>query len=173
MNYQQIDQEIKATNDELDELNARIEAINKAREELIRLRNNAVVTPEDAQPGDKLVDGCVVIERYPKTIFYNERLLVAAPEETEVVCQWTPEFQPVFDKLKDHGFNPSDWFIPSFEQLNLAYKNGKQRFTKWWYWSSTEVSYSNAYGVDLLDGFQLALSKASTNCVRAFRFIDL
>jgi hypothetical protein len=173
MNYQQIDQVIKTTNDELDELNARIVALSKTRDELIRLRNNAVVTPEEAQPGDKLEDGCIVIERYPKTIFYNERLLIAAPQETEVLCEWTPEFKPVFDKLKEHGLNPSDWFIPSVEQLQLAYKNASSPFPGWWYWSSDEASSTNACYVYFNNGTRIAGSKAVTSCVRAFRLVEL
>ena len=85
---------------------------NQAELESLReLLKTTFPTLDEAQPGDKLADGCIVIERYPKTIFYNERLLIAAPAETEVQCEWTPEFQPVFDKLKVHGFDQSDWFL--------------------------------------------------------------
>jgi hypothetical protein len=170
MNYHQIIQE---TNEELDELNARVEALIKVRDELIRLRNNSVVTHDEAQPGDKLEDGCVVIERRPKSILYNERLLIAAPKETEVQCEWTPEFKPVFDKLKEHGFNPSDWFIPSVEQLQMAYKNAKQQFPGWWHWSSAEASSIDACLVYFINGGQCSGSKTVASWVRAFRFIEL
>jgi hypothetical protein len=130
-------------------------------------------TLEEAQPGDKLADSCIVIERYPKTIFYNERLLIAAPEKTEVECQWTPEFKPVFDSLKENGFNPSDWFIPSVEQLKLAYKNAKQHLLSASYWSSTEASSISAWGMCFFDCSQYTDSKAFEYLVRAFRFIEL
>jgi hypothetical protein len=130
-------------------------------------------TLEEAQPGDKLEDGCVVIYHRPKSILYNERLLVAAPEKTEVECQWTPEFKPVFDKLKSHGFDPSDWFIPSVDQLRLAYINAKQQFSSAFYWSSTEASSTLACLVRFDYGSQTTTSKTSTHCVRAFRFVEL
>jgi hypothetical protein len=131
-------------------------------------------TLENAKPGDKLADGCIVINRQPKSIFHNERLLIAAPKKTEFWGEWTPEFQPVFDRLKEHGFNPSDWFIPSVEQLQLAYKNAKQHFVSTSvYWSSTEVSYINAGVVYFGNGNQSVASKVIAYCVRAFRFIEL
>jgi hypothetical protein len=150
--------------------------LKKAKAEVNKLERLLKVTyptPEQAQPGDKLVDGSVVIERYPKTIFYNERLLVAAPKETEETCRWTPEFQPVFEKLKEKEFNPSVWFIPSVEQLKLAYKNAKQHFPTWWHWSSTEVSSTNACCVNFNIGGHYAVNKTNAECVRAFRFIEL
>jgi hypothetical protein len=155
------------------ELKDRLKKAKAEVDKLERLLKVTYPTPEQAQPGDKLVDGSVVIERYPKTIFYNERLLVAAPMETEEFCRWIPEFQPVFDKLKEKGFNPSGWFIPSVEQLKLAYKNAKQHFPTWWHWSSTEASSNTACIVTFCDGSQYAVNKTNTICVRAFRFIEL
>jgi hypothetical protein len=130
-------------------------------------------TLENAKLGDKLADGCVVIERYPKTIFYNERLLIAAPKETEVQCEWTPEFKPVFDNLKEHGFNPSDWFIPSVGQLTLAYNNANENFSGPWYWSSEEESSNYAFCVSFGNGNAFIPHKMQSGCVRAFRFIEL
>jgi hypothetical protein len=159
MNYSELQAEIKSTELYLSGLKEKLKT--------------TFPTLEEAQPGDKLEDGCVVIERQPKSIFHNERLLVAAPEKTEVECQWTPEFKPVFDKLKEHGFNPTDWFIPSVEQLKLACKNAKQHFLFPDYWSSTEVSSTTACILTFYDGSQYALSKSNPFCVRAFRFIEL
>jgi hypothetical protein len=124
-------------------------------------------------PGQVLDDGSIVIERQPRTIFYNERLLIAAPIETEIRCEWTPEFKPVFDNLKEHGFNPSDWFIPSVEQLQLAYKNAKPHFPGWWYWSSDEASSTDACLVGFKGGYQYTASKTNTLRVRAFRLVEL
>jgi hypothetical protein len=155
------------------ELKAKISETSRELKRLKKLLKTTFPTPEQAQPGDKLADGCIVIERYPKTIFYNERLLIAAPKETESWCEWTPGFKPVFDRLKEHGFNPSDCFIPSVDQLKLAYKNVKQQFSSTAYWSSTEASSSGACLVNFISGIQGANSKADTHCVRAFRFIEL
>jgi hypothetical protein len=131
-------------------------------------------TLENAKPGDKLADGCIVIDRQPKSIFHNEKLLIAAPKETEVRCEWTPEFQPVFDRLKEHGVNPSDWFIPSVEQLELAYKNAKQHFvSSAVYWPSDDASIDYAHSVYFLNGNNLLSRKTITFSVRAFRFIEL
>jgi hypothetical protein len=153
MNRTQLQQEIEKTQKQL----------NRLQEQL----NNTFPTIEDAKPGDLLEDGCVVIEKY------NGLVLVAAPRETEVRWVWTPEFQPVFDKLMEHHFNPSQWFIPSHKQLKLAHKNAKQYFSSTNYWSSTEASSSNACVVDFNIGRQYSFNKTNTNCVRAFRFVEL
>jgi hypothetical protein len=166
MNYSTLIQKIKDQQEVIKTNQAELESLRE-------LLKTTLPTLEEAQPGDKLEDGCVVIERYPKTIFYNERLLIAAPQETIVRCQWTPEFKPVFDKLKEHGFNSSDWFIPSVEQLQLAYKNAIQQFPNWWYWSSMDASSTNACYVSFNSGIQYTNSKTFTRCVRAFRFVEL
>jgi hypothetical protein len=142
-------------------------------ERLQELLKTTFPTLEEAQPGDKLADGCIVIKRQSKSIFHNERLLIAAPQETEIRCEWTPEFQPVFDNLKEHGFNPSDWFIPSVGQLELAYKNAKQQFSSVSYWSSAEARSTTACRVNFYNGSQYTSSKTHTFFVRAFRFIEL
>ena len=154
------------------EIISRLDEIEK--EKFTLLKRLSELSYSNCQPGDKLADGCIVIDRRPKSIFYNERLLIAAPIETQVDCEWTPEFQPVFDKVKEHGFNPTDWFIPSVEQLKLAYKNAKQHFvSSAVYWSSTEASSISACVVYVGDGNQSVASKVIAYCVRAFRFIEL
>jgi hypothetical protein len=151
------------------------ENLKTAQAEVNRIRKllkTTFPTLEEAQPGDKLEDGCVVIERQPKSILYNERLLIAAPEETEVWCDWTSEFKSVFDRLKEKRFNPSDWFIPSVEQLQLACKKAKRHFSHW-YWSSDETSSTLACSVCWPRDTHYPDSKTHKNCVRAFRFIEL
>lgn len=124
-------------------------------------------------PGKVLDDGCIVIQHQPKTIFCNERLLVAAPEETQVECQWNKEFTTVFYKLKEYGYNPTDWFIPSVEQLKLAYNNANDNFTGFeMYWSSEDINPNVALCVDFLDGLALEVNKKFYCYARAFRFID-
>jgi hypothetical protein len=153
------------------EIISRLDEIEK--EKFTLLKRLSELSYSNCQPGDKLADGCIVIDRRPKSIFYNERLLIAAPIETQVDCEWTPEFQPVFDKVKEHRFNPTDWFIPSVEQLQLAYKNAKPHFPGWWYWSSDEASSTDACLVGFKGGYQCSISKTDTFSVRAFRLVEL
>ena len=109
------------------EMQARLETIHQEGEEIKKALAKSYPTLQDANPGDELEDGCFVIEKY------GNAALIAAPRTTEVECIWTPEFKPVFDRLKEKGFNPSDWFIPSLKQLALAYKNAKQYFSSAYY----------------------------------------
>jgi hypothetical protein len=117
--------------------------------------------------GDVLPDGSVVV--------YKEaaELLIAAPQETEVECSWSEEFSPVFEKLKEKGLNPDDWFIPNVGQLYLAYVYNKKAFASTGYWSSTEASSTLSCGVYFFNGIQGTGSKAGTCCVRAFRRVIL
>src|SRR6056300_1775709 len=105
-----------------------------------QLNNYKEITIETAVPGDVLEDGSIVLKKE------NGLALLVAPESTEVECEWSKEFPEVFQKLKEQGFNPSQWFIPTKEQLNLAYENIKQHFAVAGYWSSTEVSATGACG---------------------------
>jgi hypothetical protein len=167
MNYSTLVQKIKEEEDLIKSTRAKLKGLKN-------LLKTTFPTPEQAQPGDKLADGCIVIERFPKTILHNERLLIAAPKETQICYQWTPEFKPVFDRLKKRSFNPSEWFIPSVEQLQLAYQNAKQQFPGGFlYWSSDEVSPTIACSLSFIFGDQSADRKTNMRCVRAFRFIEL
>jgi hypothetical protein len=82
-----------------------------------QLKSYKEITIETASIGDVLEDGSIVVDKQ------GSIALLAAPATTEVVCQWTKEFSDVFEALKFQGFNPSQWFIPSKEQLQLAYNN--------------------------------------------------
>ena len=117
--------------------------------------------------GDVLPDGSVVV--------YKEaaELLIAAPQETEVECSWSEEFSPVFNKLKEKGFNPDEWFIPNVGQLYLAYVYNQKAFASAYYWSSTEASSTTSCFVGFVTGSQTTDSRASTLCVRAFRRVIL
>ena len=149
MNSQQLQAEIQKTQEQLKKLQEKLES--------------SKVTIENAQPGDIFSDGCVVVERY------KDSILIAAPKETEVRCEWTPDFPDVFTSLKDHGFIPCQWYIPPKEELQLAYKNCRQRFSTTRYWSSTEDTSSFAWGVDFSFGNCFYCNKAYVRCVRAFR----
>lgn len=166
MDYRTLVQKIKEEKDLIKSSQAKLKGLKK-------LLETTFPTLEEAQPGDKLEDGCIVIERYPKTILYNERLLIAAPKETHVCCAWGNEFTQVRVKLKKHGLNPPDWFLPSFDQMKLALKNAKHHFPFYWYWSSTEVDSFNAYFVSFFGGSHTPLNKMENGGVSAFRFIEL
>jgi len=131
-----------------------------------QLSNYKEVTLETAVPGDVLEDGSIVVHKT------DNMALLAAPVTTDVLCKWSKEFSGVFEALKDQGFNPSQWFIPTKEQLQLAYKNCKQYFTTSGYWSSTEVSSTNACSLLFFYGNISSDSKSYSNYVRAFRCVS-
>jgi hypothetical protein len=149
------------------EMQQRLNTIQQEAEQIKKALAKSYPTLQDANPGDELEDGTVVIEKY------GNAALIAAPIETQVRCEWSEEFTPVFNKLQEHNFNPSQWFIPTQKQLKLAYKNAKQQFSSANYWSSTEASSTNACSVNFIFGYQRANSKSSTCCVRAFRLVEL
>ena len=120
---------------------------------------------ETGVPGDTLEDGSILVKKE------NGLALLVAPASTEVVCQWSKEFPEVFDKLKEQGFNPSQWFVPTQEQLQLAYNFISNHFDAAYYWSSTEL-YSKTAWIKKLDSSYLASSpKANSYRVRAVRCV--
>jgi hypothetical protein len=94
-----------------------------------------------------------------------------APKNTEVKAPWTKEFPLVFQKLKEEGFNLSQWFVPSIEQLKLAYENIPNEFSSTLYWSSTEYGASDACFMYFNYGLANGSGKSYTTCVRAFRCV--
>jgi hypothetical protein len=126
------------------------------------------ITLETAVPGDVLEDGSIVLQKS------NGLALLVSPASTEVVCSWSKEFPEVFEKLQEQGFIPSHWFIPTQEQLNLAYENPEVRrnFSSSCYWSSTEFNATGAYIQDFFDGSIFPYSKTNSCRVRAFRCVS-
>ena len=122
-------------------------------------------TLQEARVGDTLEDGSIVLSKE------NGLALLVAPESTEVRATWSQEFTKVFNKLQDQGFNPSQWFVPTVEQLKLAYKTIPGEFSTALYWSSTEVSSTDACFQDFNNGIISSFSKTSPYCVRAFRCV--
>jgi hypothetical protein len=123
------------------------------------------VTIENASVGDTLEDGSIVLQKE------NGLALLVSPSSTEVICYWSKEFPEVFQKLKEQGFNPSQWFIPTKEQLQLAYQSIPNEFSTIFYWSSTESNATNACGQGFILGSISAGSKTFSNRVRAFRCV--
>jgi hypothetical protein len=66
-----------------------------------------------------------------------------------------------------------DWFLPSKDELDLMYKNLKQKglgsFRNDWYWSSSLSNDDNAWGQTFSSGGQSYGSKKGTSSVRAVR----
>ena len=125
-------------------------------------------TLQEASVGDVLEDGSIVLSKE------NGIAILVAPKETEVYATWSQEFTEVFDALKTYGLNPSQWFIPSKELLNIAWETIPSHFASAGYWSSTEPNATIACLQSFTNGDIFSFSKFSfwksfTGCVRAFR----
>jgi len=131
-----------------------------------QLNNYKEITIETARIGDVLEDGSIVVHKA------NNMALLAAPATTEVKCQWSKEFSEGFEALKSQGFNPSQWFIPTKEQLKIAYTNCSQHFASYYYWSSTEVCSTDACYLVFYSGNIFSTTKSYSLCVRAFRCVS-
>jgi hypothetical protein len=130
-----------------------------------QLNTYKAVTIETAGVGDTLEDGSIVLQKS------NGLALLVAPKNTEVEAPWTKEFPLVFQKLKEEGFNLSQWFVPTQEQLKLACENIPNEFSPTYYWSSTEGNSILAYYVFFNNGHTGPSFKTLTYCVRAFRCV--
>jgi hypothetical protein len=66
-----------------------------------------------------------------------------------------------------------DWFLPGRNELNLMYKNLKQKgrgnFKDGWYWSSSEYAADSAWLQDFSVGSRYGLGRNNSFCVRAAR----
>ena len=130
-----------------------------------QLNNYKEITIENASVGDTLEDGSIVLQKS------NGLALLVAPQSTEVQLSWSQEFSDAFFELKGQGFNPSQWFIPTKEQLKLAYNTIPGSFSSTFYWSSTEHNATNACIVYFNFGITYNHLKSNTFCVRAFRCV--
>ena len=149
------------------QLQTKIQELESELQEFKQQLNNYKETPtiETAKVGDVLEDGCIVLKKE------NGLALLVAPESTEVYVTWSKEFSTVFKKLEKQGFNPSQFFIPTMDQLNLAYKTIPQHFASTGYWSSIEFTATLACGVFFNVGSAYRGTKTLTCCVRAFRCV--
>jgi hypothetical protein len=86
------------------------------------------------------------------------------------ICEW-----PALNtRLLQCGFNPCDWFVPSSSQLNnpgYVCRTRWDTFTATRYWSSTEVSATNACGQYFFNGGIIINSKSLSYLVRPFRCV--
>jgi hypothetical protein len=123
------------------------------------------VTIETAGVGDTLEDGSIVLKKE------NGLALLVSPQSTQVEAKWSKEFPEVFEALKSQGFNPSQWSVPTKEQLQLAYSNIPNKFSSTIYWSTTESNATVACYVYFINGYAYNLNKTNTARVRAFRCV--
>jgi hypothetical protein len=130
-----------------------------------QLNSYKEVTIETAFHGDVLEDGSIVLKKR------NGLALLVAPKNTEVKAIWSKGFTEVFEALKSQGFNPSQWFVPTVEQLRLAYMIIPNKFSSAHYWSSTEGNAPLACYVPFFNGNTSYSYKANTSCARAFRCV--
>ena len=97
------------------------------------------------------------------------------PSGVSVHCDITSiNFPVLYNRLISCGFNPSDWFVPSLAQLqNPGYVCRTQwdTFSAENYWSSTEITATDACPVYFGNGSAYSLNKACACCVRAFRCV--
>jgi hypothetical protein len=138
---------------------------NRLQEFEKQLNQFGEVTIETASVGDTLPDGSRVIQKS------GGLALLVAPKSTEVKSTWSKEFPEVFEALKSQGFNPSQWFIPTQDQLLLAYCNVPNEFSSTYYWSSTERNATLACIVGFYNGTADFTTKTYALCVRAFRCV--
>jgi hypothetical protein len=123
------------------------------------------VTIETAGVGDTLEDGSIVLQKS------NGLALLVSPQSTQVEAKWSKEFSEVFEALKSRGFNPSQWSVPTKQQLLIACSNIPNEFSSTYYWSSTEYNVAYACGVYFNNGASITRNKTNVYCVRAFRCV--
>jgi hypothetical protein len=145
------------------------EQLSKLKEQLKQQKSPTI---QEAKVGDTLEDGSIVIKKE------NGLALVIAPRSTQVYkVVWTKEFPEVYSRLAECGFIPSQWFIPTIEQQQLAYRVIPDVFINAYFWSSNETEHGAksiavnrrrpAPSADVRDNY-----KRTPSTVRAFRCIS-
>ena len=131
--------------------------------------------------GTTLPDGSRIICKAGGTAW------IVAPSCTEVGQTWNRtttnlvgnkpcvvDWPTLYDRMISCGFNPSDWFVPSSAQLNnpgYVCRTQWDTFASTIYWSSTEVSSTDACLQGFNNGGIDSGSKTTTRCIRAFRCV--
>jgi hypothetical protein len=138
------------------------EQLEKLKQEL---EAHKTPTIQEASVCDTLEDGSIVLKKE------NGLALVVAPKSTEVYRNWSKGFPEVYSKLTEQGFIPSQWFVPTVEQLQLAHKVIPDEFSRQFYWSSSECNASISCGVSFNNGIQFNSRRSFANCVRSVRCV--
>jgi hypothetical protein len=166
--YQSCDEDIlKITPKQMDTQQQLLQTIQETEDQLNKLKEQLKQqkppTIQEAKVGDTLEDGSIVIKKE------NGLALVIAPRQTEVHnLEWSEDSPGAYCNLNI----PSQWFIPSKEQLLLAYAVIPNEFTGF-YWSSTVVDCCkpNFWGMNSR-GVLFAEVGSYLGTVRTFRCIS-
>jgi hypothetical protein len=110
----------------------------------------------------------------------NNSIIIAAQvalesDETVYAARLCNELE-----ITENNIMYGDWYLPSKFELNLMYQNntiinttasanGGENFVNNTYWSSTEISESNVWILNLSTGVESSVFKSSQNYVRAIR----
>lgn len=147
------------------QLQSRIQELENELKSLKEQLNNFKESPtiEDAEIGDTLEDGSIVIKKS------DGLALLMAPKFTEYVVRWSEDFEHVLSFIETIGFNRSQWFVPTAHQLQIAMKTVPDEFSSLGYWSSEEYC-DKASKVVSRFGIS-SISKNSYKPVRLFRCV--
>lgn len=116
------------------QLQSRIQELENELKSFKEQLNNFKEFPtiQDAAVGDTLEDGSIVIKKS------DGLALLMSPKNTEYYYRWSKDFKEVFSQIKSQGFNPSQWFVPTTHQLQIAMKTVPDEFLYLGYWSSEQ-----------------------------------
>jgi hypothetical protein len=128
----------------------------------------------EAAPRD--AGGSIAWGLYGKDVAGTEKAVGSGRRNTQLILEAlrrageTGRAAQICAAFEAGGFK--DWFLPSKGELDLMYKNLKTRdlgnFQNW-YWSSSELDNSYAWGQRFSDGDQVNDYKTNANSVRAVR----
>lgn len=147
------------------QLQSRIQELENELKSIKEQLNNFKEFPtiQDAAVGDTLEDRSIVIKKS------DGLALLMAPKFTEYYYRWSKDFKEVFSQIKSQGFNPSQWFVPTAHQLQIAMETVPDEFSGLGYWSSEEYCNETSKVVS-----RFSISSASKNAfarVRLFRCV--
>lgn len=163
MNPQTLQEQLETTQAQLTELQEKLAEIKRKIES---------ITIENAEPGDTLSDGCIIVHRLENLV------LIAAPTNTEVYCERGEIYERAFVELESKGFNMLQWHIPTANELTLAASNCPSEFVSGYYFWSSEF-FENSQKCPLAVRCQRDCSTAYVVAhtdkyrVRAFRWVIL
>lgn len=140
-------------------------------------------TLNDFGLGGALLDGSTIM------CASNGLAILVAPSSTQVGSAWAggqynttqvgdkccvSEWSSLQTALTNAGFTPSDWFVPDYSRLQLGYqcRDNWDSFSNAHYWTSKEISSTNACCVNFSGSTGPILGKAAVCCVRAMRCVN-
>ena len=121
-----------------------------------------------------LSDTLVVGQKYNGGIYigtFNGKKIIIAEQDAPEELNFT-DAKEYCSTLELNGY--TDWYLPSKDELNFAYKNARDLMKGDWYWSSTEYSATLAwyqYFHGSSAGSQYTNVMTITYSVRGFRSV--